>query len=156
LIQQYYSQTLQPYFAKMAWLMTDGIGANAVQGRTYSVRFNFDDLFALDMATLMKALSDGVRAGVLAPNEGRKRAGYKPVAGGDSPYLQHQDYSLAALAKRDSKPDPFASDASPSAPPAPPTPPPEKSAEMQDLDAEMLAHLAVLEWNTQLRSHIAA
>jgi HK97 family phage portal protein len=156
LIQQYYSQTLQPYFAKMAWLMTDGIGANAVQSRTYSVRFNFDDLFALDMATLMKALSDGVRAGVLAPNEGRKRAGYKPVAGGDSPYLQHQDYSLAALAKRDSKPDPFASDASPSAPPAPPTPPPEKSAEMQDLDAEMLAHVAVLEWNTQLRSHIAA
>jgi phage portal protein BeeE len=30
-----------------------------------------------------------------------------PVAGGDSPYLQQQNYSLAALAKRDSSPDPF-------------------------------------------------
>ena len=32
----------------------------------------------------------------------------EPVEGGDSPYLQQQNYSLEALAKRDAASDPFA------------------------------------------------
>jgi HK97 family phage portal protein len=155
--QQYYSQCLQPYFSKIQWLMSNGLGLRNVQGRTYAVMFDLDDLLRMDTATLMKALSDGVRAGVLAPNEGRRRIGYRPVPGGDSPYLQHQDYSLAALAKRDSKPDPFASEA-PKAPSTPPPadPPPTKSADLLDLDVEMLAQLVTLEANTQLRLLTAA
>ena len=37
----------------------------------------------------------------------RKRLNLGKVEGGESPYLQHQDYSLAALAKRDASDDPF-------------------------------------------------
>jgi phage portal protein BeeE len=33
-----------------------------------------------------------------------------PVAGGDSPYMQQQNYSLEALAKRDTQEDPFGLD----------------------------------------------
>lgn len=39
--------------------------------------------------------------GVLAPNEGRAWFDYGPVKGGDTPYLQQQNYSLAALHERD-------------------------------------------------------
>jgi phage portal protein BeeE len=45
----------------------------------------------------------------------------KPVEGGDTPYLQQQNYSLAALNKRDQGEDPF-STARPAA--ATPSPPP--------------------------------
>jgi hypothetical protein len=40
------------------------------------------------------------------------------VNGGESCYLQQQNFSLEALAKRDQKPDPFAAD-KPAAPAAP-------------------------------------
>ena len=46
------------------------------------------------------------------PNEARAEIGLQPVAGGDTPYLQQQNYSLAALAKRDAKDDPFSKDLS--------------------------------------------
>jgi len=53
----------------------------------------------------------------MAPNEGRAKLDLKPKTGGDSPYLQQQNYSLAALAKRDAQADPFAPN-TPSLPPA--------------------------------------
>jgi phage portal protein BeeE len=48
----------------------------------------------------------------MAPDEGRAKLNLPPVPGGKYPYLQQQNYSLEALAKRDAS-DPFA------APPAP-------------------------------------
>lgn len=44
----------------------------------------------------------------MAPNEGRYRLNLPPVDGGESPMIQVQNYSLAALAKRDAQSDPFA------------------------------------------------
>ena len=49
----------------------------------------------------MKTAADGVGAGIMAPNEGRKWFNLLPVKGGDTPYLQQQNYSLAALNERD-------------------------------------------------------
>ena len=60
----------------------------------------------------------------MSPNEARAAENMQPVAGGDSPYLQQQNYSLAALAKRDAKPDPFAGAAPPKLPEAVPIPAP--------------------------------
>ena len=45
----------------------------------------------------------GIGAGVLKPNEGRQKLNLTPVKGGDTPYLQQQNYSLAALDRRDSQ-----------------------------------------------------
>jgi phage portal protein BeeE len=55
----------------------------------------------------------------MAPNEGRAKFDLKPVKGGDSPYLQQQNYSLEALAKRDAQADPFAPATPPATKPAP-------------------------------------
>ncbi len=77
----------------------------------------------MDTAARYDALGKLVGSGVMAPNEARKRERLKPVAGGDSPYLQQQNYSLAALAKRDALTDPFGPRANPSpVPPALPAP----------------------------------
>jgi phage portal protein BeeE len=59
-----------------------------------------------------------VGAGVQAPNESRRGENLHPVSGGDSPMIQQQNYSLAAIAKRDAKDDPFATDKPAPAPPA--------------------------------------
>ncbi len=67
-----------------------------------------------------KAAADGISSGGLSPDEARKKYhGLGPVPGGDSPYLQQQYFSLAALAERDSN-QPFAKPE-----PAPPAQTPE-------------------------------
>jgi hypothetical protein len=63
----------------------------------------------------------------MAPNEARfKYFGLGPVTGGDTPYLQQQMFSLAALAERDAS-EPFAQPAPPPVA-APPTPTEEEVA----------------------------
>jgi hypothetical protein len=93
-------------------------------------------------------IRDAVGAGVMAPTEVRAKLDLKPVTGGDSPFLQQQNYSLEALAKRDAQADPFAP-ATPPAPavePAPPAeiPPPQKSVPLEDMggifDRALFAH----------------
>ena len=56
----------------------------------------------------------------MAPNEARFKENLVPVTGGESPMAQQQNFSLAALAKRDARPDPFATEKpAPAALPAP-------------------------------------
>ena len=62
----------------------------------------------MDSTTQTQVIRDAVGAGVMSPNEGRSKLDLKPVEGGESPYLQQQNYSLSALAKRDAQEDPFA------------------------------------------------
>jgi hypothetical protein len=47
-------------------------------------------------------------SGVLEIDEARERFNLGPTPGGNAAYLQQQNYSLAALAKRDASADPFA------------------------------------------------
>jgi phage portal protein BeeE len=48
-----------------------------------------------------------MQSGVISPNEARFKENYPPVPGGESPMVQEQNYSLAALAKRDALDNPF-------------------------------------------------
>jgi phage portal protein BeeE len=48
-----------------------------------------------------------VKSGIRAPDEARARLNLPPVPGGKYPYLQQQNFSLEALAKRDAQEDPF-------------------------------------------------
>jgi HK97 family phage portal protein len=102
---QYYSQCLQIHIVTTQRSLSDGLG---LQGAGYDVRFNLDDLLLMDTATKVKTLAEGVLGGLFMPDEGRKKLNLPPVKGGDTVYLQQQNYSLAALAKRDAKADPFA------------------------------------------------
>ncbi|RXL37533.1 phage portal protein, partial [Citrobacter sp. AAK_AS5] len=75
----------------------------SVEGRTLGTELDLDGLLRMDSMTQIQVLSEGVKGGLVKPNEGSGKLGLRPVAGGDQVYLQQQNYSLAALAKRDAR-----------------------------------------------------
>src|SRR5262249_25899742 len=85
--------------------------------------FELDDLLRMDTATMIESEKNAVGAGIKAPNEARARLNLPPVQGGETPYLQQQNFSLAALDRRDET----VGAAPPTTPQtgAPPSPPPE-------------------------------
>jgi HK97 family phage portal protein len=125
--RQYYSQCLQIHIESIELCLDEGLGIGVgapkqQEGRPpviYGTEFDLDDLLRMDTATHIKTLSEGVLGGLMKPDEGRRKLGLGPVEGGDEVFLQQQNYSLRALAKRDAKEDPFGT-----APP--PAPPPEE------------------------------
>jgi len=66
-------------------------------------------LLMMDSQTQMNVLKEGVGSGIFEPNHARRKFNLAPAEGGDTPYLQQQNYSLAALARRDGQDDPFGS-----------------------------------------------
>lgn len=108
LTQEYYAQALQEHIEHIELCLDEGLELPT----PYGTEFDLDDLLRMDTSTLFKTLAEGVRGGFVAPNEARKRVGYKPLDGGDTVYLQDQDHSLEALAKRDARDDPFAKEKS--------------------------------------------
>lgn len=116
---QYYSDTLQSLIEAIELCLDEGLGiGEGSQNPTLGTEFDLDVLLRMDSATKIETLAKGTGAGIYAPNEARRRVNLPPVTGGASPLMQEQNYSLEALAKRDAKPDPFAS----APPPAPPPP----------------------------------
>ena len=109
LVQQYYSQCLQTLITSLETSLDEGLELI----RPYGTELDIDDLIWMDTATRTKAAHESISAGALSQNEARRKYfAVGPVAGGSSPYLQQQYYSLAALATRDLQAS------------APPTPPP--------------------------------
>ena len=94
---QYYSQCLQIHIESIELALDIGLELKGNLG----TEFDLDDLLRMDTATMVQAASEGVKAGIMAPNEARLKFSLPPVKGGDSPYLQIQNYSLEALDKRD-------------------------------------------------------
>lgn len=117
LTQGYYSQCLQVHIESMELSLKEGLGIP----ESTRIELDLDALFRMDSATKIKTLRDGVEGGIYAPNEARKRMNLKPLEGGDTVYLQQQNYSLEALARRDAQEDPF--NPGTSEPPPPPEPP---------------------------------
>lgn len=110
--QIYYSDCIQTQVEGIEALLDDGLG---VTSAGYSTEFDLDDLLRMDSATQVKTLNEAVGGGWMSPNEARKKRNLPPAKGGEGPYLQQQNYSLEALAKRDTGDDPF-SKATPAAP----------------------------------------
>ena len=135
--QQYYSQCLQTLIEAVEALLDEGLGLVSA-AQQYGTEFDLGDLLRMDTSTQFKTYGDGIKSGLLAPNEGRKKLNLVPVDGGDTPYLQQQNYSLEALNKRDAKADPFASTPKTPALPKPANepvvPPPPKALPPPDLD----------------------
>ena len=69
--------------------------------------FDVNALLRMDIERRIKSLGEGVKNTILTPNEARKSENLPPLAGGDSLYLQQQNFSLEALARRDASDDPF-------------------------------------------------
>jgi hypothetical protein len=79
----------------------------------YRTEFDLDDLLRMDTAARTKAAADRIKASISSPNEERAKLGQLPVTGGESPMIQEQNFSLAAIAKRDAQDDPWASRSKP-------------------------------------------
>lgn len=107
----YYTQCLQILIEEFELCMDQGLEMKDGTG----IELDLDVLFRMDSTTLVKMLGEEVGAGIGSPDEARLRLNKPPVSGGNTPYLQEQNFSLAALAKRDAQEDPWASKAQPAA-----------------------------------------
>jgi HK97 family phage portal protein len=108
--QQYYSECLQVLIETIELLLDEGLGMapEKIEGRRLGTEFDLDDLLRMDTAARVKAAADSITAGAISPDEARQKYfGLGKVTGGNTPYLQQQNYSLAALAERDAN-APFA------------------------------------------------
>lgn len=130
--RQYYAQCLQYHVESLELVLDEGLGLapNKIEGRRLGVEFDLDDLFRMDSATMMSTIKEGVNSGVVAPNEGRRRLNYKPVPGGDTPYLQQQYWPLTQLAGRAIPGIPASPDADP-----------EPEDESEDMQVRTLTYL---------------
>jgi HK97 family phage portal protein len=137
---EYYSQCLQKHIEDIELCLDEGLGIGegvTVNNVTYGTEFDVDNLLRMDSATQITMLKDGVSAAIYAPNEARAKVGLAPKTGGDSPMIQQQNFSLAALAERDAN-DPFSKPAAP--PPADPAA--NDNAEAAQQAAKMIAAIA--------------
>lgn len=100
---QYYSGCLQWYIESIERLLTDALGVPPGD----EIELDLDGLLRMDSAARVDALSKAVGGAIMKPDEARARMNLPPVDGGDAVYAQQQNYSLAALAKRDALPNPF-------------------------------------------------
>ena len=118
---EYYSQCLQTLIEAAELCLDEGLGIGEGVGPSpiLGTEFDTDNLLRMDSVTLAE-VTDKL-GNTETPDEGRKRWNLPPTPGGDVVYRQQQDYSLAALAKRDALPDPF-NPQPPAAPAAPPAP----------------------------------
>lgn len=103
----YYSDCVQAYVESRENLLDDGLDL-----KSYGVEafLDTDALIRMDKESKIAYLKTAISAGIMSPNEARAEVGLLPVKGGESPVMQQQNYSLEALAKRDSKDDPFSKD----------------------------------------------
>ena len=127
LLSQYYSQCLQVLIESIEVCLDEGLRLPDNMG----TEFDLDDLLRMDTATKVKAAAEAIGAGFMSPNEARQKFDLPPIEGGASPYLQQQNYSLAALAQRDAT-NPLA---------APPVEPPPNDAEERAWRSEALLAL---------------
>ncbi len=118
--QGYYSDCLQALIESFELCLDEGLSLPV----GYYTEFDLTGLLRMDTAARYDAKNKAVAGGWMSPNEARASENFKPVTGGESPYLQQQNYSLAALAKRDAKDDPFAGPTPKPAEPATPMPAP--------------------------------
>jgi HK97 family phage portal protein len=114
--QMYYNDCLQELLEAAEAVLNFGLELPA---RRFP-EFDLDGLLRMDQMAQITMLAEGFKSGIRAPDEARARLNLPPVPGGKYPYLQQQNFSLEALAKRDAQEDPFGTKPKPEpvAPPA--------------------------------------
>jgi HK97 family phage portal protein len=120
--QIYYDSCLQILIEEYEACMDEGLGLERpVEGRQMGIELDLDALLRMDSATQIDVLSKGVAGSLQTINDARRKLGLPPVEGGDLIWMQQQNYSLQALAERDSN-EPFAKPAPAPAPTEDPDP----------------------------------
>lgn len=98
----YYSDCLQSLIEELELCLDEGLGLGEPKdGRQMGVELDLDALLRMDQATQVKTLAEGVKGSIYTPNEARRKMDLPPLLGGETVYMQQQNYSLAALDARD-------------------------------------------------------
>ncbi len=108
----YYSDCLQHYIEAIENLLDEHLDLE----KGVECEADLSPLIRMDSTSQILYLKEGTMSGIFSPNEARAVLGLPPVVGGESPLMQQQNYSLSALAKRDSSDDPFGNAHKPSEP----------------------------------------
>jgi HK97 family phage portal protein len=95
--QAYYDDTLQELIECLELSLKEGLD----MPDRYEVQADVDTLLRMDKSSRYESYEKAIGAGWKAPNEVRRLENLPDVEGGDAPYLQQQNFSLAALAQRD-------------------------------------------------------
>ena len=127
--QIYYQDCLQSHIEQFEAAMDEGLGL--MQFGTLGVELDLDSLLRMDTATQVRTLTEGVKGSVFTPNEARRKLELRPLEGGNTVYMQQQNFSLEALNRRDTMVTP-----KPIQPPTPPETVPNDEAEDDDEAAE--------------------
>lgn len=94
--QEYYGQCLQIHIESIEECLNQGID----MPENSETQFNLDGLLRMDTKSQIEALGNGTNRGIIAPNEARKKMNLKPVDGGDTPFMQEQNWPINMLAER--------------------------------------------------------
>lgn len=131
--QNYYSDCLQILIEEYELSQDEGLGIGEgvkVDGRELGVDLDLDGLLRMDTKTQVDTLAAAVSGSLMTINQAGEKLGLPKVEGGDTIWMQQQNYSLRALMERDrndpfKKPEPAAPQTqSPQPPPPPPQEPP--------------------------------
>lgn len=124
--KNYYSDCLQKHIEKLESKLDEGLELTTVPGRTLGIEFDRDALFEMDTAAKSDAAAKAIGAG-MSPNEARFRYyDLGPVPGGESPYLQEQNWPIRLLSAREL---PAKAPTPPAPIPAAPEPPDDEPAD---------------------------
>ena len=103
---RYYTQVLQSLIEDAEACLDRGFGIGKLRG--LQIELDVDNLLRMDSITQAEIVTKLSGGAIATPDEGRFRFNLPPTPGGNALYRQQQEYSLAALAKRDAREDPFA------------------------------------------------
>lgn len=92
----YYSSCLQTPIEEMEACLDDGLGLDGV---TRGVDLDLDGLMRMDSKTQMETIAAGIQAKVFKIDDGRKKVNLPPIEGGDTVYMQQQDYPISEIYK---------------------------------------------------------
>lgn len=93
--QDYYNTCLQIIIEQMEACLDSGLGFN---GYDEGIELNLDGLMRMDSKTLIDSLNVAVGGSVMTINEARRRLNLPSITGGDTVYMQQQDYPLSEVA----------------------------------------------------------
>lgn len=100
---EFYNNCLQYHIESMELEMDKALELNQNTGSPYQVFLNLKELFRMDTASRFLSHKEALGAGWKKLDEVRAEEDMDPMEGGDTAYLQVQNYSVAALAKRDAQ-----------------------------------------------------